>query len=116
MEGRFEDYTLGRNIEIERVKEIYKLFKKHQFQLAGLRSFGEYITDEDVMKKRALAEQLRRDPELFARVQREAAEKLARIPPSSKGVGASDETWKKAAWLGAGASLATLLLLRPWRR
>ncbi|MEZ4644720.1 MAG: hypothetical protein R3E31_18635 [Chloroflexota bacterium] len=25
---------------IERVKEIYHLFKKHQFQLAGLRSFG----------------------------------------------------------------------------
>ncbi|MCA9959148.1 MAG: hypothetical protein KC443_08940, partial [Anaerolineales bacterium] len=40
MEGRFEDYTLGRNITIERVKEIYHLFKKHQFQLAGLRSFG----------------------------------------------------------------------------
>ena len=28
MEGRFEDYTLGRNIEIEKVKEIYRLFKK----------------------------------------------------------------------------------------
>ncbi|MBL8056099.1 MAG: hypothetical protein JNK29_05340, partial [Anaerolineales bacterium] len=25
MEGRFEDYTLGRNIELERVKEIYRL-------------------------------------------------------------------------------------------
>ena len=35
MEGRFEDYTLGRNIEIERVKEIYRLFKKHGFKLAG---------------------------------------------------------------------------------
>ena len=33
MEGRFEDYTLGRNIEIERVKEIYRLFKKHGFKL-----------------------------------------------------------------------------------
>ena len=62
MEGRFEDYTLGRNIEIERVKEIYHLFKKHGFKLAGLRSpFGEYLTDEDVAKKRELAEKLRAD-------------------------------------------------------
>ncbi len=59
MEGRFEDYTLGRNIEIERVKEIYRLFKKHGFELAGLRSFGRYITDEDIVRKRALADQLR---------------------------------------------------------
>ena len=48
MDGRFEDYTLGRNIDMERVKEIYKLFGKHGFQIAGLRSFEEYITDEDI--------------------------------------------------------------------
>jgi predicted amino acid dehydrogenase len=56
MEGRFEDYTLGREITMERVKEIYRLFKKHQFQLAGLRSFGEYLMDENVAKKRELAD------------------------------------------------------------
>ncbi len=123
MEGRFEDYTLGRNIELERVKEIYHLFKKHQFQLAGLRSFGQYITDADVMQKRALAEKLLADPEEFARVKREAAAKLAKIPPTSKGVGASDGSFgtsrwavaivdRKWAWLGAGASLGALLLFR----
>ena len=48
MEGRFEDYTLGRNITMERVKEIYRLFKKHDFQIAGLRSHDEYVTDEMV--------------------------------------------------------------------
>ena len=37
MEGRFEDYTLGRNITMDRVKEIYKLSLKHEFKLAGLR-------------------------------------------------------------------------------
>jgi predicted amino acid dehydrogenase len=62
MEGRFEDYTLGRNITIERVKEIYRLFKKHQYQLAGLRSFGEYITDEQFAEIVRLAEQYRQDP------------------------------------------------------
>ncbi len=59
MEGRFEDYTLGRNISVERVKEIYRLFKKHQFQIAGLRSFDKFITDEDLQEKRAWAEKYR---------------------------------------------------------
>jgi hypothetical protein len=44
MEGRFEDYTLGRNITMERVKEIYRLFKKHQFRIAELRSRGCYLS------------------------------------------------------------------------
>jgi len=110
MEGRFEDYTLGRNIEIQRVKEIYHLFKKHHFQLAGLRSFGKYITDEDVARKRELAEGLRNDPEEFARVQREAAVQLAKIPVRAKGVGASGGRFRRWVWDGAGARLVALLL------
>lgn len=106
MEGRFEDYTLGRNITMERVKEIYKLAQKHGFQLAGLRSFGKYITDEDIMAKRALAEQLRNDPELFARVKAEAAAKLATMPAMAKGVKANRRNtkplWVGAAVVGAG--------------
>jgi predicted amino acid dehydrogenase len=57
MEGRFEDYTLGRNIPIEKVEEIYRLFVKHGFQLAGLYSFGKPVTDEALAQKRILAEQ-----------------------------------------------------------
>lgn len=90
MEGRFEDYTLGRNIETARVKEIYRLFQKHGFRIAGLRSLGHYVSDEELAEKRALADQLRGDPEHFARVQAEAAEKLAKIPPKSKGVSAGN--------------------------
>lgn len=89
MEGRFEDYTLGRNITIERVKEIYRLFKKHQFQLAGLRSFDEYISEEEFARKRALADRYRHDPALFAQVQADAAQKLKSIPVEAKGVKAS---------------------------
>ncbi len=63
MEGRFEDYTVGRNIEVERVKEIYRLFKKHGLQLSGLRSHGHFLTDEDITRKRALADNLRQHPE-----------------------------------------------------
>lgn len=86
MEGRFEDYTLGRNITMERVKEIYRLFKKHQFQIAGLRSHGHYVTDAAVAEKRVLADRYRADPALFAQMQAEAARKLAKLPVMSKGV------------------------------
>jgi predicted amino acid dehydrogenase len=86
MEGRFEDYTLGRNISLERVKEIYHLFKKHGFALAGLRSFGTYITDDDLAQRRALAARLLADPELLARTQAEAARAIAALPAESKGV------------------------------
>lgn len=112
MEGRFEDYTLGRNISIERVKEIYRLFKKHNFQLAGLRSFGKYITDEDVAVKRALADRLRYDPELMAEVRRDTAARLAEIPVMAKGVKARDKSIERLLWLATGLGLVGLLALR----
>jgi hypothetical protein len=115
MEGKFEDYTLGRNIQMDRVKEIFKLFQKHHFQIAGLRSFEEYITDDVLTEKRALAERLRRDPALLARTKAEAAAKLAKVPPMSKGVGSSSRKgagqWAGLA-AGVGASLLAVILLR----
>jgi predicted amino acid dehydrogenase len=117
MEGRFEDYTLGRNITMERVKEIYRLFKKHQFQIAGLRSHDEYVTDEMVAEKRVLADQLRADQALFARVQSESAAKLATIPVSSKGVKARrGGAWRPVAALGAATAAAGAGLLFFRRR
>ncbi|TAH48638.1 MAG: serine carboxypeptidase [Chloroflexota bacterium] len=115
MEGRFEDYTLGRNIEMERVKEIYRLFKKHDFKLAGLRSHGEYITEADVARKRALAEELRSSPQKFAQVKRETALQLAKIPASSKGVRASKGTWKKWLAIAAGAGIIGAFAWRTQR-
>ncbi len=112
MEGRFEDYTLGRNITMDRVKEIYRLFKKHHFQLAGLRSFGKYITDADVAEKRALADQLRNDPELFAQQRAAAAAQLAAIPVMSKGVQNRSRSGLRWAWATAGLMALVLVLLR----
>jgi predicted amino acid dehydrogenase len=117
MEGRFEDYTLGRNITMERVKEIYRLFKKHQFQLAGLRSFGHYITDEDVAEKQALAEKLRQDRALLDRTRAEAAVKLAHIPVTAKGVQAANRfSTPGLVWLAAGLGVMAVLLGRWPRR
>ncbi len=88
------------------------LFKKHQFQIAGLRSHDEYVTDDIVAEKRVLADQLRADPALFARVQSESAAKLATIPVSSKGVKAGRKGMSRPLALSAAAVAgATGLLL-----
>jgi predicted amino acid dehydrogenase len=116
MEGRFEDYTLGRNITMERVKEIYRLFKKHQFQIAGLRSFDEYVTDEMIAEKRALADRLRQDPTRFAAVKEEAGVRLATIPVSSKGVSARNGRAALPVVGLATAALAVVGLLVVRRR
>ncbi len=86
MEERFECFTLGRDVHPDRVKEIYRLFRKHEFQIAPLRTFGRLLTDELVAEKRARADELLRDPARLARVKAEAGEKMARIPPRAKGV------------------------------
>ncbi|MCA9970902.1 MAG: hypothetical protein KC425_11840, partial [Anaerolineales bacterium] len=112
MEGRFEDYTLGRNITIERVKEIYRLFKKHEFKLAGLRAFGEYVSEEMFQEKVRYAEMYRNDPALFAQVQAEAMEKIKSIPVMAKGVSASKSSGRALALAGAGLLLVGWLLGR----
>ena len=112
MEGRFESYTLGRNIEMDRVKEMYHLFQKHGFQIAGLRSFGHYVTDEELAHKRQLAELLKSDPELFNRVKADAAAELAKIPPGSKGVRSGAGKASPVRWAAlAGGTAAALALL-----
>ena len=115
MEGRFEDYTLGRTIEMGRVKEIFRLFKKHGFQVAGLRSFGVYLTDEDLAERRALADALRRDAERFAELQARSSEALAAIPASSKGV-SSGLSLKTALWAVAVAGTTGFAVWRASRK
>ncbi len=116
MEGIFEDYTLGRNIEMDRVKEIYRLFKKHGFQLAGLRSFDEYVTDEDIARKRAIADELRRDPARLqrlvedARRSREAPSVADAVKPTRSLPNLSPQTIGAAA--GAAAALVGGIVFR----
>ena len=48
LEGRFEDYTVGKDISLERVKEITTLAGKHGFSLSGFRSFEREVTQEQI--------------------------------------------------------------------
>jgi predicted amino acid dehydrogenase len=84
--GRFESFTLGRDLDPEKVKEVYRLGQRHGLRLAGLRSFGAWVSEARVAEKRALAERLRLDATLLAATRAEAAERLARLRPQSKGV------------------------------
>jgi predicted amino acid dehydrogenase len=107
MEGRYESFTLGRNIEMEKVKEMYHLFQKHGLQLEGLRSFGRYITDEQIAEKRALADDLRQHPEKL-----QALVAQAKAGPLQEAQAA--ERFKlKRSWLAAavGALAVTLVWL-----
>ena len=52
LEGRFEDYTLGKHLTRERVEEIDAMAKKHGFHLSGFRSFEREVTLQQIEKVR----------------------------------------------------------------
>lgn len=56
LEGRYENYSLGRDLDISRVDEIRSLAAKHGFRLAGLRSFEKALELSEIerIKERAL--------------------------------------------------------------
>jgi predicted amino acid dehydrogenase len=64
LEGRFENFTVGRAIEWEKVREIYKLGLKHGMKLAAISGVNGVITDDDIarVRKLALAARARRTP------------------------------------------------------
>jgi predicted amino acid dehydrogenase len=48
LEGRFEDYTLGKHLTRKRVEEIDAMAKKHGFRLSGFRSFEREVTLQQI--------------------------------------------------------------------
>jgi fatty aldehyde-generating acyl-ACP reductase len=55
LEGRYESYTLGRDISIDQVLEIEALGAKHGFRLGGFRSFERAVTDREIERVRRVA-------------------------------------------------------------
>jgi predicted amino acid dehydrogenase len=89
LEGRFQNYTVGRNIEWEKVKEIYKLGLKHGMKLAAISGVNGVYSDEDILRVRALAlgaraAQLSR-PDSAARPRPVTAGRRARCRPGTLG-------------------------------
>jgi fatty aldehyde-generating acyl-ACP reductase len=59
LEGRYECFTLGRDISLERVNEIARLASRHGVRLSGFRSFERPLTDEYIEKVRDRARSAR---------------------------------------------------------
>jgi len=59
LEGRFEDYTLGKHLTRTRVEEIDAMAKKHGFRLSGFRSFEREVTPAQIETVRRNARRAR---------------------------------------------------------
>jgi predicted amino acid dehydrogenase len=55
LEGRFENFTVGRQIEWEKVREIYKMGLKHGMKLAAISGVNGPFSDADIARVRRLA-------------------------------------------------------------
>jgi predicted amino acid dehydrogenase len=60
LEGRFEDYTLGKHLTRERVEEIGVIAKRHGFRLSGFRSFEREVTEQHIETVRRNAKKVRK--------------------------------------------------------
>ena len=76
LEGKFENYTVGRNIEWEKVREIYRLGRKHGMNLAAISGVNGPFSDADIRRVRKLA--------LAARAKAAAAEPAAKAKAGPK--------------------------------
>lgn len=60
MENRFENFSLGRGLEFDRVQEISQLATRHGFRLTGFRAFDEPISSEKIEQVRHSIHESRR--------------------------------------------------------
>jgi predicted amino acid dehydrogenase len=114
LEGRFEVFTIGRDTEWDKVKEIYKLGIRHGMKLAAISGVNGAFTDEDIAKVVELAKKARKtwkpgsvinaavDVKPTAKASPAAkkaapAKKAAAKKPAAKKVAAKSVAAKKAA-------------------
>lgn len=55
LEGRYESFTLGKDVSVQQVDEINAIAQKHGFRLAGFRAFEEAVTPEQIERIRQAA-------------------------------------------------------------
>jgi hypothetical protein len=60
LEGRFEVFTIGRDTDWQKVKEIYKLGLKHGMKLAAISGVNGVFSDEDIAEVVKLARRARK--------------------------------------------------------
>ncbi|NMA91525.1 MAG: shikimate dehydrogenase [Firmicutes bacterium] len=50
LENRFENFSLGRELRLDKVMEIRRLARKHGFRLAGFRNNEKFVTGEQIAR------------------------------------------------------------------
>ncbi|GIK62989.1 MAG: shikimate 5-dehydrogenase [Chloroflexota bacterium] len=60
LEGRYEDYSVGKYISIDQALEIGDICARHGFKLSGFRSFEKAVTPEQIDRVREKAQHNRR--------------------------------------------------------
>jgi hypothetical protein len=78
LEGRYENFTVGRSIDWSKVKEIYRLGLKHGMKLATISGVNGPFSDEDFARVRAAALAARAEQAAHAAPARQAARTKAR--------------------------------------
>ena len=94
LEGRFEVFTIGREIEWQKVKEIYKMGIKHGMKLAAISGVHGVYSDADIkkvvaraLKERARLEKEKKHPPAKADAKKEIAapkKPPVKAPPAKK--------------------------------
>ena len=99
LEGRFEVFTIGRDTEWEKVKEIYKLGIKHGMKLSAISGVKGVYTDDDIARVVALAKKARLTWKGGAGGVRKAAKTVAKkaVPPRAAPVAADEPAAAKKA-------------------
>jgi len=65
LEGRFESYTLGKEISVEQVDTIARIAHRHGFRLGGFRSFERAVSPAQIDRVRERAQATRRQQEMI---------------------------------------------------
>lgn len=60
LEGRYENYTLGKDLTVAQVKEIAGVARRHGFKLAGFRSFEHAVPEAEIERIKFNAQRARR--------------------------------------------------------
>jgi fatty aldehyde-generating acyl-ACP reductase len=59
LEGRYQSFTLGKDVSVQQVDEITSICTKHGFRLDGYRSFERAVSDEEIDRIRQNADRKR---------------------------------------------------------
>lgn len=86
LEGRFEVFTVGRDTEWEKVKEIYKLGLKHGMKLAAISGVNGVFSDEAIAKVVTLAKKARLSWKGGVHAKAAPAKKASVAKPAAKAV------------------------------